>query len=395
MWPGERESLAVWADQRMAAGDAVGEIVALHLRAGPELAPADREELLARAEQLRLRHAESLLGPLVGELPRLRLRWQYGVIRGISLDRPSTQRSAGSERPRPRLVLEVMCQLLRRPALAFLDDLQLDLGEYDDELELGLLAELGSERCHARPRRLILGGMPRRFRDVHGLAQRGPAQAARHAREDHLHADLLAPATARGLTWFCRWGRPQSLPWTPGDAGSRVQALHRLLGQPWTEGLERALGCAMWDTSVAVRRDLFFALDDLPDAAAPLWLAALAIEGDIRHGLRPVLERGLTRVSGRPAVVAAIAQNFAASEPWVATWLGGVSIKSRARAQLAAPRIEAMLDGPVGRHGRGVFERSLVALSRRAAKDAGASGRGGALEESIAELLDKRGDHEI
>ena len=385
VWPDEREALSVWADRQLAAGHPLGEIVALNLRAREYADAGDAvraAELCARAEARRIDHAEELLGPLVGELPRLRLRWHMGLVRAVHLD----PRLPRTPQPRPRLILEVLAQLLRRPALRFVDDLQLHVPEYDDELERGLLVEIGDDSCEARPRRLILGSMARRFRMVQVYS--GPRARARHGR---LRLDQIEAPAERGLTWLVRWGGVQSLPWAPGDHGSRLQALERLLAGPWSASVERKLGRAMWDTSLRVRRRLIEALPDLPSGAAPLLLAALAVEVDARAELIPTLERALMRASTRPEWVAAIADNFAAEEHWVALWLGGVSRRSRDAANRAKPRLRSMLGRVSPGPRESALRRALIALG---GSDPTLQGiRPDEYEdETIAELLAKIGD---
>lgn len=388
MWPSEWVTLEVWTDELQARGDPLGEIVALHLRAEQRRRAGGADEAAAlhdRAEALRLDHVEALLGPLVGELPRLRLRWRGGLVRAIHLDPPPDL-----ERPRPRLVLSVFDELLRRPVMRYLDDLHVELREFDDEVERGLLAILAARGCQARPRRLVLGGMPRRFRRIQGFW--GPPEPARWG---HLGPELIAEPATRGLTWLLRWGQIQSLPWAPGDHGSRLQALERELEQPWTPRRERTLGRALWDTSLRVRRRLITALPELPDEAAPLLLPVLAMSSDNRlsRELGELLPRSLTRLSAKPAWVAAVAENFSAADPWVATWLGGVSRRSRAAAGLAGPRLRAMIrrlpPGPT----RASLRRAAIAIGGEDPEHGEQPFDPWAIEdETIAELLSKMGE---
>ncbi|NVB42017.1 hypothetical protein G6O69_29595 [Pseudenhygromyxa sp. WMMC2535] len=390
MWPNEREALSVWADRQLSAGAPLGEIVALHLRARERSADTTRTDaaiheevfaLRARAERLRLEHAEALLGPDLGELPeRLRLRWSMGLVRSVYVD----ARPRDYERPRPLLVLDLLTQLLRQPALRFVDELHVDTPEYDDALERGLLAALGEASCPSRPRRLILGAMPRRFRVIQSLAA-SPGRA----RYGPLQRDQLEAPAAAGLTWLIRWGQIQALPWASGDAGSRLQALERALAGPWSPAHERQLGRAMWDTSVRLRQRLFQALPTLPDDAAPLLLPALAIALDAQPPLAAVLERSLTRVSARPSWVAGVADNFGVHEPWVPRWLTGVSRVSRQAAARACPRLRAMLTRRIPPHHERNLRRDLGALERWSTQALEAAPFE---DESVAELIAKIGD---
>src|SRR5690606_28625331 len=112
----------------------------------------------------------------------------------------------------------------------------------------------------------------------------------------------------------------------------------------WTPAHASLLGRALWDTSERVRRRMIIAVPELPDEAASLLPALLAIDLDGHRMFGDLLERTLTRLSTRPTWVAALAENFYRCEPWVATWLAAVSRRSRAQAELAIPRMLELLD---------------------------------------------------
>ncbi|PRQ09921.1 hypothetical protein ENSA7_03360 [Enhygromyxa salina] len=329
----------MWADHLQARGDPLGELVALSLRVdevrrrepdATELAPIE-----SQAEQLRLSLAEQLLGPGVGELPRLRLRWQHGVVRAVKLD-PVT---SGHADP-PRVIVEVIAALVRRPALRFLD--QLHLGALAPAREHELLDALTHPQCQARPRRVVLGRMPGQFRRLLRADTRPPAHHA--PSPPPLSRPLLEAVAEAGVTWLVRWGWVQSLPWTAGDHGVRRQKLDALLEQPWSPALGRVFERAIWDTSLQVRRRILAALPTLGDGVAPALLAALAVDLDRHRRFGDLVERSLTRAaSTHPSWVAGVAQNFSEDEPWVARWLAGQGQRSRSAARPAIPRIAGML----------------------------------------------------
>src|SRR5690606_17657816 len=135
----------------------------------------------------------------------------------------------------------------------------------------------------ARPRRLILGRMPRRFRVIRPHSARPKIRSRRPTRPPGYERDAdsaIATLAARSSTWVIREGDVQSLPWAAGDRGSRLQQLERLLAGPWTPAHASLLGRALWDTSERVRRRMIIAVPELPDEAASLLPALLAIDLD-------------------------------------------------------------------------------------------------------------------
>jgi hypothetical protein len=388
VWVTEREDLAIWADQLQARGEPLGELIAISLRADEisrRRADADAAQvarLHTLALTLRLSLAEQLLGPGIGELPQLRLRWQHGVVRAIHLDR-----NDAAAPPAPDLVLEVLVDLLRRPALRFLDQLHLAALFPDDgsRFERELLRALAHPECIARPRRLVLGPMPRKFRRLLRWDAPPPELTCLPPAE-------LTAAADHGLTWMIRWGRVQSLPWAAGDHGTRLQRLDRLLARPWLPAHARVLERSIWDTSAKVRRRIITALPELPDDMASAILAVLAVNLDGQRSFGDIVERSVTRIaSARPSWVACATHNFSDDEAWVPRWLAGLGRRSRAAARLAIPRITGMLARPSGpspgqRHG---LLRALAAfgVSEHTIADAPLD------DETIAELLHKIGAH--
>jgi hypothetical protein len=402
VWPTERESIAVWADELQARGEPLGELVALSLRADEvrrQGHAAEADELEHAAERLRLDHAEALLGPAIGELPLLRLRWRFGLVRGLSLDR-----SWPLANPNPRVILEVVAKLLARPALRHLEHIHLEAVDVDREFEAELLRELGSPRCLASPRRVVLGRMPGHFRNItpcprhHGVVPRRMDAPAR---------ELLDGAAARGLTWLVRWGLVQALPWATGDHGSRLQQLERLLARPWAPEHERVLGRALWDSSLRVRRRVLEILPELPDDAAALLLPAVAVSHHSTLAYAGVVQGCLERLSARLPWLMALADEFESHEAWVAWWLATVTRDGPAQlaGERAQARVGAMLErrrlqrARADRRDHGL-RLALVALEQL--RSGGALGRpggrpGGRLgaaaldDETVAELLEKIG----
>jgi hypothetical protein len=378
VWPGEREALAVWADELQTQGEALGELIATYLRADDIRRHGDAERaaaLASEAERLRISMAQQLLGPAVGELSRLRLRWQYGVVRAIHLDR------SPDPDPAPQVVLEVVVKLLRRPVTRFLDQLHLEAVAPDIRFARALLDELARGECVARPRRVLLGRMPGHVRRLFPFE--APWSTPWHG------PGLLKTLADRGLTWLGRWGWIQALPWTTGDHGSRLQQLEHMLDGPWQPSHGSAITQALWDTSLRVRRRALAALPELGDEAAPALLAALAIARDSQRTFGDLVERSVTRIAAtRPSWVAAVAEEFSLAEPWVARWLAGVGRSARPAARRAVPRIEAML----GRLARVTASHDYRAHGLRLALEHfGGPGSPPAIaeDETIAELVDR------
>lgn len=364
MWPKQRDALAVWADELQTGGEPLGEVIALALRAD-ELRrsgddPAGAQRLANRAEAARIEASEQLLGSAVVALPGLEITWQLGVVRAVTL----------RERPGPALdrgeVIEALAELVRRPASRFLDHLHLHHRALDDLVAQLELLEVLSQAESARPRRLILGRMPRRFRVIRPhstrpkIGSRRPTQPPGYERD----ADsAIASLAARSSTWLVRDGDVQSLPWAAGDRGSRLQQLERLLAGPWAPDHASLLGRALWDTSERVRRRTIEAIPELPDEAASLLPALLAIDLDGRRKFGDLLERTLTRLSTRPAWVAAVGENFYRCEPWVASWLAAANRRTRPEAEQAIPRmIDLFYAASDDVHARRTLARAIAAL---------------------------------
>lgn len=390
MWPTERESLAVWADELQARGEPLGQLIATSLRADELerralLDPAERgraEAVAAEAESLRLGLAERLLGPAVGELPRLRLRWHCGIVRSIHLDRV-----VGEPAPADRLVREVVTKLVQRPASRFLDQIHLDTIAGRDVSGDMLLREIyGSESC-ARPRLLALGSMPGHFRRL-----RAPELHA-HQRPRTIPA---LPETGAGLGWLVLHGQVHSLPWATGDRPARERALERVVAD-WTPTSASAIARALWDGSFRVRRRVLELLPELPDAAAPALLPALAIEADGARSFGDVASRCVARIAAeRPSWVAAVAEEFCFELPFVARWLSGANHgHARAAARRAIPRTAAMLERlerlPTSRGWRAHDLRRALAGFERDWPPTPAPAR--LEDETIAELIEKIGEH--
>jgi hypothetical protein len=390
VWPGEREVVAVWADELQARGDPLGDVIALHLRAeqiaGDPRQAAERREIVRAAEARRLDAIEHLLGGAIGELPRLRLRWQLGLVRGLYLD------ATLGAHPPAQLVLEVVAKLLRRPVLRFLDDIQIEAVVPDTGIERALLDELAASDVVARPRRIVLGSMPRSFRQQLPMP-RLTRLSRRSVTPEHLEA-----APHRGLIWYGVWGRVQPLGWTRGNRGTRIRNLESLLERPWTDGLAHLIAASVWDTSLVVRRRALAALPSLPDSLAPAVPSVLALD---LHGARvfgDIAARCLDRiVDERPHWIASVADNFTAREPWIALWLAELAHRHPA-ARRAAPRLRSMIrrltsgaevrSVGVGRlrHALGRFDAPLSDEGDEPDEEPGD-------DETIAELLAKLGRH--
>jgi hypothetical protein len=383
VWPGEREVVAVWADELQARGDRLGDVIAVHLRADqlaadPEHA-SERIEITRAAEALRLGAIEHLLGPAIGELPRLRLRWQLGLVRGVYLDATS------AAHPPAQLVLEVVAKLLRRPVLRFLDDLQLEAVVPDTGIERALLNELATSDVVARPRRIVLGSMPRSFRQQLPFGRMTPTP-----RTVVLE---LKSALGRGLLWYGAWGHVRPLPWATGDAGSRVQRIERLLAQPWTDALPYPIAASLWDTSLKVRRRTLDALPSLPDTLARTLPSVLALD---LHGARvfgDIAQRCIERVvNERPHWVASVADSFSTNEPWIAVWLAELA-KRHPQARRAVPRVRSMIRRLTSGTDGGAFQLGRLRHALELFEEAPTAEFEWTDDETIAELLTKLGRH--
>lgn len=384
MWPGEREIVAVWADELQARGDRLGDVIALHLRADQIGADAGRAEIVRAAEALRLDSIETLLGPGIAELPRLRLRWQLGVVRGVYLDA-----TAHAAHPPAPLVLEVIAKLLRRPVFRFLDDLQLEATVPDAGFERALFDELCSRDVVARPRRIVLGTMPRSFRQQWPM----PMQE-RMVKRRYVEREQYESAVARGLSWYGPWVGVLALPWARGDKGERAHKIDRLLAQPWSDAHAGPIAASVWDTSLKVRRCALEALPLLPDAVARALPSVLALD---LHGARVFGDLAricVNRIAAeRPQWVAGVAENFSSNEPWVPLWLAGLGA-NRQLARRTVTRIRSMLQRLRTTNDNRDFRISRLkhALARFGEPFAIEFGEP-TEDETIAELLTKLGRH--
>jgi hypothetical protein len=386
VWPGEREALAVWADELQAGGDRLGELIATYLRAEQitKDEPEQATELARAAEAMRLDSIEHLLGPAIGELPRLRLRWQLGVVRGLYLD------ATNGPNPSAQVVLEVVAKLLRRPVLRFLDDLHLEALAFDTGFERELMHELSMHEVVARPRRVVLGSMPRSFRR---LMPMGPGSSTMQARRHTLVPEtLFESALARGLTWYGSWHRVGALPWAAGDHGSRVQQLERLLARAWTDSLTAPIANSIWDTSLRIRRRTLDALPSLPDALAPALRSVLALDLRGAAVFGDASMHCASRIAAeRPNWVASLAETFSLHEPWVALWLSRLD---QPESRRAIPRIHAMVrrlsaSGDDHVHRIQVLARALQGFGEPRQPEIEHPSD----DETIAELLTKLGKH--
>lgn len=318
MWPGEHEELTVWADRLLADGHPLGQLIALGLRVeqlrhtGAD--PTDVDELFEKLADMIEREAEALLGPLAKE-PALELEWQFGVVRALTL----------LEQPyRPWSELrDGFAELVRRPVMRFVDHLHIarPTGWQIENTELELLEILAQPSSVARPRRIIFGPMPRRFRLLRPLEVPRARQMSKF--RDRL-ADGARELLGHGLTWLIDQGVNVSLPWTSGDASPRVRAIEQLLASPWTPSHTPTLARALWDTSLRVRRRVIAAIPTLPDEAAPLLLPLLAINVDGHHVFGELVQQAVAHAATRPAWIHAVAQNYRDCEPWVADWLATI-----------------------------------------------------------------------
>lgn len=378
MWPGERERLAVWADELQARGHALGEVVALSLQA-EQLGESEQAQVLAReAEARRVGLALELLGPGFEQFPQARLRWQCGVVRALVLGDWSSQAEISIAQ-----ITALLLSALQRPVFQWLEHLEINYHStflQERELFEAIYDPTTDPATHAQPRRVVFGGMPRSFRRIR--VSRG--RVSLHVRELEFE-----PAVARGLTWYLHWDQVQALPWASGDAGSRLAALEQLLAGPWSDTLARRLACACWDPSLRVRRRVLEVLPQLPDEAAPMLLPVLAMHRDGQRVFGDVVERCVTRIAAeRPTWVAAVAEEFGHDEEWVARWLAGVGRRSRTQARAAIPRIAGMLARLQQTHlGAGWRGTGM----RQALRSFGEAERLGEVEdETIDELLRKR-----
>jgi hypothetical protein len=314
VWPGEHEELTVWADRLLTDGEPLGQLVALGLRveqlrhSGAD--PRDVDALFEELAEMIERNAEALLGPLASE-PKLELEWQYGVVRALTLgDQTSTSWSE---------LCDGLAELVQRPVMRFLDHLHI-VNTIDPPAELQLLELLAHPSSVIRPRRIIFGAMPKRFRLLRPLEDRHRMSKLLFNR----YAKPVRELIQRGLTWMILQHVNLALPWTTGEASERVRALEQLLASPWTPQHTPLLGCALWDTSLRVRRRVIEAIPTLPDEAAPLLLPLLAINVDGHHLFSELVQRAVAHAATRPAWVHAVAQNYRDCEPWVANWLATI-----------------------------------------------------------------------
>lgn len=352
MWPGEREQLAVWADLRLAAGDRFGERVALCLRAEQLRGSDEREALEASLAADPNGDPVALLGPIAA-MPGVELDWQLGVLRTLTLVSVRQPARIGD-------LLDALSELVRRPAARFLDTLHLENQVHDDGRRLEVLERLAEPEALARPRRIMFGLYPARFRMIRSgraqtLTRRDPAHVFARG-----HASRIRALDDSGPSWLCR-NAVWSLAWTDREPGVRLAAVERLLAEPWSPIHERTLGRALWDTSLRVRQRGLAAVPELPDAAAPLVLSVLAAQTDGYKHLGDLAHRVAQRAGERPVWVRAVAENWGWREPWVATWLASTRDDARREAVAALPRMRALHD-----HARAALRWQEAATIERA-----------------------------
>lgn len=330
MWPGEHEDVTVWADALQAEGDPLGQLVALGLRA-EQLRREDPDaatQLSFELERSIDAQLEDLLGPLA-RMSIVELDWQLGVVRALTL-----REFVGRERDE---LLDALADLFARPAMRFLDHVHIE-AQLDVRTELAVLELLCRPAIPVRPRKVILGPMPPRFRVIRALSQLDQ----RRWGSKWSSTQAVEPMTAlleRGVILLSRGGQPHALPWSAGHQSERLRKLDRLLSEPWTPRHATLLGAALWDTSIRVRRRLIAAIPQLPDTAAPLLSSLLAIQTDSRPVFGDLVERAVNRATSRPVWVRAVAENWQWREPWVATELASVSLQCRAEVIAALPRM--------------------------------------------------------
>jgi hypothetical protein len=327
----------VWADQLQAAGERLGGLIGLGLRADqlcrealePELADAVAAELADAIDQ----QAEALLGRFA-HTPGIEFEWQLGVVRAVTVGQVHTLDTDQ--------LLDGLAELVRRPALRYLDHLHINSPQLDaPKQHRAILERLAEPDVIARPRRLVLGSMPCRFRVVRTFF-RPYSRPGAHFLDHHLAA-LVTALSQRGLTWFvyerCSWG----VRWVTDNSTDRLQALDQLLASAWTPAHVDRLAWALWDSSLRVRRRVIEAIPELPDDAAPLLLPLLAIQVDGHRIHGDWVDRAVARASARPAWVRMVADNWRCTEPWVATWLSTIEPDGRAEAVAALPRMREQL----------------------------------------------------
>ncbi|HVI03784.1 MAG TPA: hypothetical protein VM869_34060, partial [Enhygromyxa sp.] len=203
--------MTVWADRLLADGHPLGQLVALGLRVeqlrltGSD--PTAVEQLDEELADLIERNSETLLGPIASE-PAIELEWQYGVVRALTIvSRPY--------RPWSEL-RDGFAELVRQPAMRFVDHLHLarPLGwritnPDGPEAELGLLDLLAHPSSVIRPRRIVFGHMPKRFRLLRTMDER-----PRMAKLDDVYEQRVRKLLERGLLWMIYDGMTVALPWT-------------------------------------------------------------------------------------------------------------------------------------------------------------------------------------
>lgn len=318
MWPGEHEELIVWADRLLADGDPLGQLVALGLRVeqlrDSAADPRDADALFGELADAIERNGEALLGPFVSE-PALELEWKYGVVRALTLnDLPSTPWSE---------LRDGFAELVQRPVMRFVDHLHIarPTGWQIKNTELELLELLAHPSSVARPRQIIFGPIARRFRLLRPLQD---PWGRRMMKRNDPFAERVKALVGRGVTWLSFQGANVSLPWANGEPTERLRALEQLLASPWTAQHTTRIACALWDTSLRVRRRVLEAFPSFPDEAAPLLLPLLAINVDGHRIFGDLAQRAVAHAATRPAWVHAVAQNYRDCEPWVPQWLATI-----------------------------------------------------------------------
>ncbi|MFV8756450.1 hypothetical protein ACNOYE_38370 [Nannocystaceae bacterium ST9] len=335
MWiPHEREELAVWADDLQRRGDAWGELVATSLALetlesehDPEHATRLRARLLAlEAEVLRPR-----VDPLFAGQPGIQAHWQHGALVAL--------RVCPARAP-SRVALDRVAALLRLPAARFLWLLHVDLwSSQSTALHVEVPAMLLDPEVTARPRIVMLGSPPRHVRRRRPLA--AIPEPGRAIAEPERGLESLFLDSAR-----------IELPWARGDRRARVRAFEALAARVLAADarptpLDRTtLARALWDRSLHVRLAALDLVAELGDEAASL-VPELAL---ITRGAPEWVDRArelLSRLAGRPEIVARVAEEFVIEQAGVTRWLGAIgSLGGSTRA-----RIDVMIRDAVGQPG--------------------------------------------
>lgn len=337
----EREDLAVWADRLQVEGHPLGELVTTSLLAERMSTDPSAASLRARVDELEREVRDPMVAELLAQAPGLEPQWEHGVVvsmrvfdpsRDQRIDQPLDQPLGVELPPSAATLLDVLRRFLGLPVARFLRQLRVDArGPGWTSLHRQVPDLLAEPDVIARPWTLVLGRPPRSLRRRVAIAGLG---------SDHPHLDrALDPS--RGLRSLFLDTVRVELPWQRGDKGTRLHAAATLADgrhdEPTT--LTR-LARALWDPSLRVRLRI---LDTLPllgvEAAAFVPELLLVRRGQLEWITR--VREVLAILARDPATVGAVALNFTADQPRCASWLAASPL---AVAQLAAPRLQVMLD---------------------------------------------------